>query len=277
MSTFSREALLAAVRARAAERRRAQPLERLEDLVAADSWRRERFLQALTRPELALVPVCARRRPWSEVRLEDAPSAQARPTRTSAPGPRWFAFVDACRAGGAAALGVATEQDYFGGALEDLLTVAHAGRVRLRCDFPLDEAMLLESCLFGADGVRLVAADLADTQLRALRERARVLGLGVWIEVHDERELERALPLEAEALCASARDPRSTQLVPGRCEELLARMPKGPLRLAGGGISGPEDLRALRAAGAQVALVGEALARACDPAALLRAWREACA
>jgi indole-3-glycerol phosphate synthase len=262
MSGFSREALLAAVRTRAAERRRAQPLERLKDLVAPDSWRRERFLLAVRKPELALIAVCQRRTPSAGALLEEAPRASTRPARLPLSGPRWFAFVDACRAGGAAALAVVTEQDFHGGVLEDLQTVAHARLPRLRLDFPLDEAMVYESCLAGADALRLVAADLPEGELRALRECCRELGLAVVLEVRDARELALARLLEPEALCVPARD-----------EELLRSLPEGPLRLAAGGIATPEDLRRVRAAGAGAVLIGAALARAQDPAALLLGLR----
>jgi indole-3-glycerol phosphate synthase len=262
MSAFSREALLAAVRRRAAERRRAQPLERLKDLVAPDSWRRERFLQALHQP--AIVAVCQRRAPDGRALLEETARAGTRPARLPLPGPRWFAYVDACRAGGAAALAVVTELDYHGGTLEDLQTVAHARLSRLRLDFPLDEGMVYESCLAGADALRLVAADLDDSGLRTLRECCRELGLAVVLDVRDRAELARALALEPEAIC-----------VPARAEQLLQGLAQGPLRLAAGGIATPADVRRLRAAGAQALLVGEALSRAEDPAALLSGLRAA--
>jgi len=262
MSAFERNALLAAVRRRAAERRRAQPLERLKDLVAPDSWRRERFLVALTRPELAIIAVCQRRTPAAGALLQEAERPGTRPARQPRPGPRWFAYVDACRAGGAAALAVVTEEDFFGGTLEDLATVAHAKLARLRLDFPLDEAMVYESCLAGADALRLSAADVPENELRALRECCRELGLAVVLEVRDASELALASALEPEVLCVPARD-----------TQLLASLPKGPLKLAAGGIAGLEDLRRVRAAGAQAVLVGEALARSSDPATLLSGWR----
>jgi indole-3-glycerol phosphate synthase len=264
MSAPARAALLAAVARRAAERRRAQPLERLEELVAPDSWRRERFLQALHGSAPALIAVCQRRTPSAGALLEEEPRAGTRPARLPLPGPRWFAFVDACRTGGAAALAVVTELDHYGGALEDLQTVAHARLSRLRLDFPLDRGMVLESCLAGADALRIVAADLPGNELRALRECCREFGLAVVLEVQDADELARALPLEPEAVCVPAREP-----------QLLQSIPKGPLRLAAGGIRTAADARRLCEAGAQALLVGEALARAEDPAALLAGMRAA--
>ena len=265
MSGLERKELLAAVRRRADERRRAQPLERLKDLVAPDSWRRERFLQALhSAPAPALIAVCRRRAPDSPAQLADELRPGARPARLPLVGPRWFAFVDACRAGGAAALGVVTERDHFGGTLEDLQTVAHARLPRLRLDFPLDEAMVLESCLAGADALRLAAQDHAENELRALRECCREYGLAVVIDVRDADELARALALGPEAVC-----------VPARAPELLGAIPQGTLRLAAGGIATRAGVEGLARAGAQALLVGAALAASEDPAGLLQALRGA--
>ena len=261
MSEFSRAELLAAVRRRAAERRRAQPLERLKDLVAPDSWRRERFLQALHGPTPALIAVCQRRTPWSGAQLEELARAGTRSARLPLPGPRWFAFVDACRAGGAAALGVVTEQDHFGGTLEDLQTVAHARLSRLRLDFPLDEGMVYESCLGGADALRLVAADLSENELRALRECCRELGLAVLIDVRDATELALAGSLAPEAIGVPASEP-----------QLLPLIPSGSLRIAAGGIASAAQACRLRDAGAQALLIGEALARSAEPASTIRDW-----
>jgi indole-3-glycerol phosphate synthase len=97
----------------------------------------------------------------------------------------------------------------------------------------------------------------------------------VLLEVHDERELERALPLEPELLGVNARDLRTLQTDPAVVERLLPLVPKGMLRVAASGIQSIDDLKRVRAAGADVVLVGETLVRDPDPAATLRAWKEA--
>jgi len=252
--------IVAAVRARAAERRRQQPLERLRELVRPDASRRARFVQALSGPGLAIIAECKRRSPSAGV-LIDA-------------GPGWSALADAYKRGGAAALSVLTEQDHFGGSLEDLQSVAHAGLPRLRKDFILDQAMLLEACLFGADAVLLIAAILPDAELRDLRERAGELGLAVLLEVHDERELERALAVEPELVGVNARDLRTLTTDLATVERLLPRVPKRQLKVAESGIQTVADLQRVRAAGADAALIGETLVRSKDPAALLHSWKE---
>lgn len=273
MNDASLDAILESVRRRAAQRRAHQPLERLRELVVPDSWRRERLLLALEQGGFALLAECKRRSPWSGALLEEGNRPGTNPVRLPVPGPRWFAHVSACRQGGAAGLFVHTEQDHYGCALEDLQTVAHAALPRVRCDFVLDEGMLLESCLAGADALCFETLALPDELLRVLRESARELGLGVLLVVRDERELERALALEPEALLVEARDAQHFAPELARAEGLLARVPRGRFALARGGIGALEDLVRLRAAGARAAVVGEALLRAADPAALLAGWK----
>jgi indole-3-glycerol phosphate synthase len=275
MAATRLDPILADVRRRAAERRARQPLARLQTLVAPDSRRRERFLLALSKPELGFIAECKRRSPSAGVLIEEAARAGTRPVPRPVPGPRWFALASAYKQGGAALLSVLTEEDHFGGSLEDLLTVAHTGLPRLRKDFILDEGMLYEACLFGADAVLLIAAILPDPELRALRELCRELGLAVLLEVHDERELERALAVEPEALGVNARDLTSMQVDLATVERLLPRVPAQVLKVAESGIRGLQDLRRVRAAGANAVLIGESLIRAEDPARLLASWREA--
>jgi len=118
-------------------------------------------------------------------------------------------------------------------------------------------------------------AILDDATLVRLRALAKEYGIAVMLEVHDERELERALPLEPELIGVNARDPRTLQTDLAVVERLLPRVPKGVLRVAEGGLRGTDDLKRARAAGADVALVGEALVKSADPAATLRAWKDA--
>lgn len=230
--------------------------------VRPDPCRRRRFLEALAAPGLAFLAECKRRSPSA------GPLASAREADLL---PRARAYA----AGGARALSVLTEEDHFHGSLADLERVAPAGLPRLRKDFLLDEGMILESAAAGADAVLLLACCLADGALAELRVLAGELGLAVLLEVHDARELERALAVEPDCLGVNARDLRSFRVDLAVVEELLPRVPPGPLRVAESGIRGPAELVRVRRAGADAVLVGEALMRSPDPAATLRRWREA--
>ena len=127
----------------------------------------------------------------------------------------------------------------------------------------------------GADAVLLICACLDDGLLRDLAVCAREKGLFALVEVHDEEELERALALEPDAIGVNARDLRDFSIDLATVETLLPRIPAGILRVAESGLHGVEDLKRVRAAGADAALVGTALMRAEDPARTLREWGEA--
>ncbi len=266
------EPIVAAVRGRAAERRRREPLAQLEAAVQADPRRRERFLSALSRPELAFICELKRRSPSAGVLLAEEGESSDQDSRG---GPRWRALAHAYRAGGASALSILTEQDHFAGSLEDLRAAEICGLPRLRKDFVIDEAMLLEACLYGADAVLLIAAILDDATLRRLMECCAHYGLAVLLEVHDERELERAAVLNPDLIGVNARDLSTLRVDLATCERLLPRIPPGALRVAESGIKNIADLQRVRAAGADAVLIGETLMRSADPAGTLRTWQEA--
>jgi indole-3-glycerol phosphate synthase len=253
--------IVADVRRRAAERRSAQPIESLRAIVRPDGSRRARFVSAFRKGELGILAEMKRR----------SPSAGT----IGAAGPAYASLARAYCDGGANAISVLTEADHFGGSLEDLAAVSFTGLPRLRKDFLVDEGMLLESAHHGADAVLLLSAILEPNHLRDLRDRARDLGLAVLLEVHDERELDLALPLEPELLGVNARDLRTFEVDLATVERLLPLVPDGPIRVAESGIRALADVRRVRDAGADAVLVGEALVRDADPASTLRAWREA--
>ena len=166
-----------------------------------------------------------------------------------------------------------TEQDHFGGHPADLRAVEHVGLPRLRKDFLLDEAMVLESVAMGADAVLLLAVCLPDPLLGELLEVARALGLGVLVEVHDESELERALACGPDCVGVNARDLKTFEVDLARVEQLLPKIPPGVLRVAESGLRSLPDLLRVASAGAHAALVGETLMRSPDPEATLAQWK----
>ena len=276
MSGTKLDPIVADVRRRAAERRRWQPLERLKDLVREDSWRRERFLAGFPKGELGFITEMKRRSPSAGMLLVEADDPRSTlPTRTPRPGPKWSSLAEAYRKAGASAISVLTEEDHFAGSLDDLRAVEFTKLPRLRKDFLVDEAMLWESCLYGADAVLLLPAILEPGELAVLRNVARELGLAVLLEVHDERELELAIPLEPELLGVNARDLKTLRVDLATVERLLPRVPGGPIKVAESGIRTVEDLKRVRAAGADAVLVGETLVRSEDPEGTLRRWKEA--
>lgn len=273
MTRTQLDEIVEAVKKRSAARRRNMDFARLEDHVKPDSWRRERVLTALTKPELAFICELSRRSPsGGPLLVEDVDPRNAAPSRRHRIGPKWNSLAAACKAGGADMLSVLTEEDHHDGCLDDLRTVEFTRLPRLRRDYVVDDCMVLEGCSFGADSILLIAAILDDATMARLRGIAKEYGIAVVIEVRDEAELDRAMLLEPELLGVSA---RSSGTDVATIERLLPRVPKGTLRVAEIDVRSIEDLKRARAAGADVVLVGESLVKSADPAATLAVWREA--
>lgn len=177
--------------------------------------------------------------------------------------------------GGAAALSVLTDTPYFGGSLDDLVAAQAAVHVPvLRKDFTIDSVQVFEARAAGADAILLIVGAFSDDGLLAdLHGLARNLGLAVVVEVHDEGEAERALACGARIVGVNARDLTdfSEDLTTG--ERLAARLP-GVVRIAESAIRSIDDAQRMADAGFHAVLVGEALARAAEPAGTVRGLAE---
>lgn len=177
-------------------------------------------------------------------------------------------------AGGAAALSVLTDKDFFQGSLSDLKTArATAFLPVLRKDFTIDEIDVVEAAAAGADAILLIAAILTVDQMRAFRELAARYNMAALVEVHDEAELEAALESGAEIVGVNNRDLRTFEIDLETSERLARRMPAGVVKVAESGIHSRADLERLAAAGFQAFLVGEHLMRSGDAEGALKALR----
>lgn len=216
--------------------------------------------RALRRPDgPAYVAECKRASPSEGViRAEYDPAATARAYKQAA----------------AAAVSVLTEPAHFQGSLEHLAAVRHAVDLPvLRKDFVVDAYQLVEARAYGADAVLLIAAALDPAHLHDLLDAARDLGLGVLVEVHDERELD-AIDLDrVDVLGANSRDLKTFSVDLDRAGRVFARLPARIVRVAESGIRTAEDAARLRAAGADAFLVGTHLMRSADPGRALAALR----
>lgn len=178
---------------------------------------------------------------------------------------------------GASAISVLTEQRRFLGSLEDLEAVRAAVPVPvLRKDFVSSPYQVLEARAAGADLVLLIVAALPDDVLRSLLSLVHDLRMTALIEAHDEQEVDRALAAGARLLGVNARDLDTFELDRDLFGRVAGRIPDGVVKVAESAVRTADDVAAYRAAGADVVLVGEALVTG-DPAALLRAFREASA
>ncbi|HEX6972325.1 MAG TPA: indole-3-glycerol-phosphate synthase [Limnochordia bacterium] len=170
--------------------------------------------------------------------------------------------------GEAVAISVLTDEVHFGGSLADLAAVAAAVSVPvLRKDFVLDELQLFEARAAGASAVLLIVRALPGPVLQRLARAASGLGLGTLIEVHTERELEAAVAAEPTAVGVNSRDLGTFTVDRGVAEAVLRLVPRRIPAIAESGIETRADVARYAAAGADLVLVGTAVARATDPAA----------
>lgn len=191
-------------------------------------------------------------------------------------------------AGGAAAISVLTEPSRFSGSLAHLEEVATAvpDTPVMRKDFLTRPVQIVEARAAGASGVLLIAALLQNTALRDMLDLAYELGLFVLLESFDGSDLERCARLLENAVdrnMAAAdrllfglntRNLRTLEVDRSRLERLATQLPAARC-VAESGLRTAGDIAAVAALGYGGALVGSALMQSLDPAALVRAMREA--
>jgi indole-3-glycerol phosphate synthase len=172
--------------------------------------------------------------------------------------------------GGASCLSVLTDQEFFGGSVDDLQRArAACGLPVLRKDFTVDPRDVADARLMGADAVLLIVAALDDAELRHLHQLATHLGLDALVEVHDEHELDRAAAAGATLIGVNQRDLTTFTVDRDLAAKLRPSMPEGAVTVAESGVRHRQDAEALRAAGYDAVLVGESLVTSADPAAAL--------
>jgi indole-3-glycerol phosphate synthase len=179
--------------------------------------------------------------------------------------------------GGAAALSVLTDAQFFQGSLQDLsdaATVAHLSSPPapvLRKDFVLDAYQIHEALAFGADAILLIVAALDQPTLVDLLGRAKSLGLDALVEVHDEAEMGRAAEAGAAVIGINNRDLRTFTVDLAVTERLASLAPADTILVGESGIFAPEDAARLAAVGVDAILVGESLIVAADRSAAVGA------
>jgi indole-3-glycerol phosphate synthase len=250
------ERIVEDTRAEVDRRRHATPLADLEAALA-DRPEGRPFSEALLRPGISVIAEHKRRSPSAGV-IRDGATVRE--------------IVGAYERGGAAAVSILTEPFHFGGSLDDLREARAAGGLPvLRKDFVVDRYQLYETAAAGADAVLLIVAALEPQALYDLLREARALDLDALVEVHDERELEVALDVEADVLGINNRDLADFSVDIERTYELLSDVPAGKTVVSESGFSTREELDELERVGVDAVLIGETLMRADDVEAACRA------
>jgi indole-3-glycerol phosphate synthase len=174
--------------------------------------------------------------------------------------------------GGACAISIVTDEEYFGGSIADLCTARSSTNLPLlRKDFIIDPIQIFEAAIAGADAVLLIVAALDDASLKELRSLAEdELRLDALVEVHTTEELRRALNAGARIIGVNNRDLRTFQTSLKTSERLIAEVPRDRILISESGLQSANSLLRLRKVGFRGFLVGEALMRAPEPDAALR-------
>jgi indole-3-glycerol phosphate synthase len=237
-------------------RRKSVPLKQLESMLAGRAEGFRPFSETLTRPGVSLIAEHKRRSP------------SAGPIRD---GSKVADVVRAYERGGAAALSILTEPFHFAGSLDDLREArANTTLPVLRKDFIVDRYQLYEAAAAGADAILLIVAALEPKDLAELLHEAAALDLDALVEVHDERELEIALEVEADVLGINNRDLSDFSVDIERTFDLLADVPAGKTVVSESGFSTRDQLDELERVGVDAVLIGETLMRAPDIEAACR-------
>ena len=179
--------------------------------------------------------------------------------------------------GGANAISVLTDKNFFGGSLQDMTDVSGALKdiacPVLRKDFIVDKYQIYEAVAAGADAVLLIVAVLG-SKTGDFFKTARDMNIEALLEVHTKTELEIAMDCGAEIIGINNRDLTTFQVDVNMSLELVGLMPKGVVKVSESGVDSSETAKSLKDAGFDAILVGEALVRAKSPSLLIKEYKE---
>ncbi len=171
----------------------------------------------------------------------------------------------------AAAISVLTEEKYFLGKFAYLKKVGDDFHVpTLMKDFVVHEYQIYEGAFYGASAVLLIVDMLSDAQMQELMEVAHSLGLDCLVEAQNEKEIERALEVDAQIIGINNRNLRTLQVDMDNCVHLMELIPEGKIIVAESGLKTHDDIKRVKETGAHAVLIGETFMRALDIGAKIK-------
>ena len=208
------------------------------------------FEKALTKPGISFICEAKKASPSKGIIAQDFPYVQIAQDYEKA---------------GADAMSVLTEPKWFMGKDEYLTEIRKAVSLPLlRKDFTVDEYMIYEARVLGASAVLLICSILTKEEIKKFLAICDELGLSALVEAHDEAEIKLAVECGARLIGVNNRNLKDFSVDTGNSARLRSLVPDDVVFVSESGVSGSEDIDAIRAMGANAALVGEALMRATD-------------
>jgi indole-3-glycerol phosphate synthase len=172
--------------------------------------------------------------------------------------------------GGAAAISIVTEPEFFLGSRQWIARAKTCGLPAIMKDFVVEPSQLMAGIAAGADAILLLASLLDGRRISEFISLLDAYGVDALVEVHDDAELDRALEGGARIIGVNNRNLRDFSVDLATSETLAKRIPNGAIKVAESGIKERQDVDRLRAAGFDAFLVGESLLRQSDRAAAVR-------
>jgi len=214
------------------------------------------FMNALAAPGLSFICEVKKASPSKGIIAENFP---------------WLEIAKEYEEGGASAISVLTEPEFFLGSDQYLREISAAVKIpTLRKDFIIDKYQIYEAKTLGAKAILLICALLDQKTLTDFIAEARTLSLDCLVEIHNEEEAQEALSAGARIIGINNRDLTTFNVDTGLASRLRNKIPSEILTVAESGIKTADDIRALKNIGVNAVLIGESLMKAADRKALLK-------
>lgn len=218
------------------------------------------FAKSLQKPGISFICECKKASPSKGMIAEEFP---------------YLAIAREYEAAGADCISVLTEPKWFLGSGDYLKEIAREVKVPcLRKDFTVDEYMIYEAKVLGAEAVLLICSLLPTETIREYIGICDTLGISALVEAHTEAEAASALEAGARIIGVNNRNLKDFTVDPGNSRRIRALVPADVLFVAESGVKSREDIRGLKEIGVDAVLIGEALMRAEDKRAKLKEFRD---